>query len=63
MEAKVVEKKEEVKEVKKGAEVVRVPTEYQDVFVVNGEAMSLNQYLVWMGNKLIGIAGATGEKI
>lgn len=63
MEAKVIDKKEEVKIEKKGVELARIATEHQEVFVVNGEAMTFNQYLVWIGNKLVGIAGATGEKI
>ena len=44
----------------KSVEVVQIATETQEVFQVDGEVMSLNQYLSWMGNLLVNIKKALG---
>ena len=60
MEAKIIAKeKEEIKEVKKDeVKVVSVVTETQEMIQVGDVTMNLNQYLVWLGNKLLDVSKA-----
>jgi hypothetical protein len=50
----------EEKENKLPVQVVQVATETQEFFSVNGEVMSLNQYLTWIGNLMLEVKKVVG---
>jgi len=48
-----------MKEVKREISVVKVAKEVEDKFETpSGDVMSLEEYLVWLGNKILRIEGA-----
>lgn len=49
------EKEKESTGKEEGVQIAQVVTETQEVFSVNGETMTINQYLAWIGNEIIKI--------